>query len=429
MEELQRQAGWAKSFGLPIELISAAEAQRAVPADEHRGRAGRRLPAAGRLPRPQPADLRAGRRRPPARGRASSSARASPASRCATAACTRCVTDKGTIRTDVVINAGGMYAPQIARDGGRARCRSSPTRTSSWSPRPSIRRWIRCRRCATPTTSSTSAPRWAAWSWAATSATRRRGRWTACPTASRRSCCPRTGSGSTSSLGNSIRRVPAMDDAEVRKLFNGPEAFTPDGEFILGESRRARLLGGGRLLRARAGRRRRHGLADGRVDRRRRAQPRPLAHGHPPLRRPVPQPGLHAGPRHRGVRDLLRHQVPQPRAPGRAAAAAPAGLRAAAPSSAPPSARSRAGSGPTGSSRTPAARRRVAAARAAGRASTGRPPSTPRRPATRERAGLFDESSFAKFEVHGPGRARAASSACARTTSTARSARSPTRRC
>ena len=30
--------------------------------------------------------------------------------------------------------------------------------------------------------------------------------------------------------------VPAMRDAEVVKLLNGPEAFTPDGEFILGES-------------------------------------------------------------------------------------------------------------------------------------------------------------------------------------------------
>ena len=37
-------------------------------------------------------------------------------------------------------------------------------------------------------------------------------------------------------LQNSIMRVPAMESAEVRKLFNGPEAFTPDGEFILGES-------------------------------------------------------------------------------------------------------------------------------------------------------------------------------------------------
>ena len=31
MEELQRQAGWAKSFGLPVELISAAEAQELFP--------------------------------------------------------------------------------------------------------------------------------------------------------------------------------------------------------------------------------------------------------------------------------------------------------------------------------------------------------------------------------------------------------------
>ena len=37
-------------------------------------------------------------------------------------------------------------------------------------------------------------------------------------------------------MEGSIRRVPAMEDAQVKKFFNGPEAFTPDGEFILGES-------------------------------------------------------------------------------------------------------------------------------------------------------------------------------------------------
>src|SRR5438067_3215588 len=31
MEELRRQAGWAKTFGLPLELISADEAQRLFP--------------------------------------------------------------------------------------------------------------------------------------------------------------------------------------------------------------------------------------------------------------------------------------------------------------------------------------------------------------------------------------------------------------
>ena len=32
------------------------------------------------------------------------------------------------------------------------------------------------------------------------------------------------------------RRVPALRDAEIAKVVNGPEAFTPDGEFILGET-------------------------------------------------------------------------------------------------------------------------------------------------------------------------------------------------
>jgi glycine cleavage system aminomethyltransferase T/glycine/D-amino acid oxidase-like deaminating enzyme len=35
---------------------------------------------------------------------------------------------------------------------------------------------------------------------------------------------------------NSKRRVPAMDEIKVTKLINGPEAFTPDNEFCLGES-------------------------------------------------------------------------------------------------------------------------------------------------------------------------------------------------
>ncbi len=37
-------------------------------------------------------------------------------------------------------------------------------------------------------------------------------------------------------MENAIVRVPDLEDAEVIRLVNGPEAFTPDGEFILGES-------------------------------------------------------------------------------------------------------------------------------------------------------------------------------------------------
>ena len=35
---------------------------------------------------------------------------------------------------------------------------------------------------------------------------------------------------------NSRKRVPAMEDVKVTRLINGPEAFTPDNEFLLGES-------------------------------------------------------------------------------------------------------------------------------------------------------------------------------------------------
>lgn len=37
-------------------------------------------------------------------------------------------------------------------------------------------------------------------------------------------------------LENAIHRLPCLVDAEIRMLLNGPESFTPDGSFLLGES-------------------------------------------------------------------------------------------------------------------------------------------------------------------------------------------------
>ena len=37
-------------------------------------------------------------------------------------------------------------------------------------------------------------------------------------------------------MEGAVRRVPAIGSAEIVRLINGPEAFTPDGEFILGEA-------------------------------------------------------------------------------------------------------------------------------------------------------------------------------------------------
>jgi 4-methylaminobutanoate oxidase (formaldehyde-forming) len=40
-------------------------------------------------------------------------------------------------------------------------------------------------------------------------------------------------------MTNALHRLPVLETAEVRMLLNGPESFTPDGSFLLGESVRA----------------------------------------------------------------------------------------------------------------------------------------------------------------------------------------------
>ena len=51
MEELRRQAGWAKAYGLAMELIGPIRGEGPIPADVDRWRAGRRLAAHRWLPR------------------------------------------------------------------------------------------------------------------------------------------------------------------------------------------------------------------------------------------------------------------------------------------------------------------------------------------------------------------------------------------
>ena len=107
----------------------------------------------------------------------------------------------------------------------------------------------------------------------------------------------------------------------MTRLINGPEAFTPDNEFCLGESEvRGLFVAAGFCA---------HGLAGaggiGKV------MAEWIIAGEPSLdvwemdiRRFGPHyrsPELHAQAGQGGLRDLLRHPLPGPRAPGRAAAA------------------------------------------------------------------------------------------------------------
>ena len=144
---------------------------------------------------------------------------------------------------------------------------------------------------------------------------------------------------------------------------------------------------------------------------------------------------VHARPDDRELLDLLRHPLPQRGAPGRSAAARVAGVRAARGARRRRSARRPAGSGRTGSSRTPTAparRRRPRSrrsGRAAGRASTGARRSAPRRSRRGRRPALFDETRFAKIEVVGHRRGRVPAAAVRERRRRAGRAASSTPRC
>ena len=175
---------------------------------------------------------------------------------------------------------------------------------------------------------------------------------------------------------NSRKRVPVMDEITVTRLINGPEAFTPDNEFCLGESEvRGFFVAAGFCA---------HGLAGaggiGKV------MAEWILEGEPSIdvwEMDIRRFGAHfRSPSYTlkrtrgGLRDLLRHPLPRPRAPRGPAAAHLQRLPLARRASTPPSARSPAGSASTGTSPTPPpATSRCA--RAAGRACTGRPRSAP----------------------------------------------------
>ncbi len=130
-------------------------------------------------------------------------------------------------------------------------------------------------------------------------------------------------------MDGAIRRVPAIADAEVTRMINGPEGFTPDNEFILGESEvRGFFVAAGFSAHGIAGaggigRQMASWIVDGEAE---------LDLWKMDIRRFGAQyrsRRLHARPRLRELRDLLRHPLPQRGAPVRPAAPALAGVPAA----------------------------------------------------------------------------------------------------
>ena len=213
--------------------------------------------------------------------------------------------------------------PTTSPPASASPCRCTPPSTSTSSPTRSTASTPTCRSCATPTATPTSRRRSAGSSSAGSSPRRSRGcRPTQIPYPFEFQLLDEDWEHFSMLMDSAIERLPVLRETGIRKFYNGPESFTPDNQFILGEAPEVRGLL--RRRRVQLGRHRDGGRgrsSPGRVDRRRRAQPRPAGRRHPPLRSVPRRQRVAARAGRRGARAALRHPVAEPRARDRPAAA------------------------------------------------------------------------------------------------------------
>ena len=165
-----------------------------------------------------------------------------------------------------------------------------------------------------------------------------------------RPSCPRISTISSRSCEGAIHRVPRLAETGIRKFFNGPESFTPDQRYLLGEAPELKnfyvAAGFNSIGIQSAGG---VGMALAALDRRGPSALRPLGRRYPPLDAAPEQQDLPHRPRLRGARPALRHALALPPVRDRPRRPPHAALRAPEGSTAPASAKWPAGSVPTGS--------------------------------------------------------------------------------
>jgi len=234
MLELRRQVGWASTFGLPLTLLSAADARDLFPLMSIAGVEGAAyLPTDGRIdPASLAASLAAGARKRGVKTRTGLNVRGVKVENDRVAGVE---TDEGTVRCEVVVNAGGIWAHEIGAMVGLAvpvvpmahqylvtKPIDGVTRDIPTMRDPDRLVYFReevggllmggYERGPAPWgldgiprdfTHKLLAPDWERFA---------------------------------DMMEQATARVPEIGRAEVITLINGPEAFTPDGEFILGEA-------------------------------------------------------------------------------------------------------------------------------------------------------------------------------------------------
>ncbi|MBD0289976.1 MAG: FAD-dependent oxidoreductase [Thermoleophilia bacterium] len=233
MQELTRQAGWAKTFGLPLELVSAEEAERLFPPMSTEGVLGAAyLPTDGYIdPSQLTFALAEGARRRGAEIAANTRVTGIDVERGRVSAVE---TTKGRVETEIVVNAGGMFAAEIGRMAGvnvpvvpfaHEYLVTRPTGLPLDMPTmrdPSLLVYFRGESggLVVGGYERHSAP------WGLDGI----------PPDFNGRLLPEDWDRFEELLTNAVVRVPELEHADAVQLVNGPEAFTPDGEFILGES-------------------------------------------------------------------------------------------------------------------------------------------------------------------------------------------------
>ena len=231
MEELWRQSGWAKTFDLPLDLISAEEAQRLFPPMTTEGVLGAAfLPTDGYIdPSQLTLALAEGARRGGAEINTNTRVTAVDVER---GRVQGVQTDKGPIDAEVVVNAGGMFAKELGELAGvnvpvvpmaHEYLVTKPSGLPLEMPTmrdPSLLVYFRPESGGLIMGGYERDP--APWSLDGIAADFN-GQLLA-------EDWPRF----EPLLENAIKRVPDLAEMESVRLINGPEAFTPDNEFILG---------------------------------------------------------------------------------------------------------------------------------------------------------------------------------------------------
>jgi 4-methylaminobutanoate oxidase (formaldehyde-forming) len=251
LEEIRRQIGWARSFGLPLQEISAAEAQQLFPLMDTTGVLGAAyLTSDGYL---DPAQLCYALMR----GARRMGVRVAERTRVlgfdvrdGRVAAVR--TDRGDVSCEIVVDCGGMYAAEIGRLAG-VRIPIVPM----------SHQYVITEAFLGAATAAVAAPGVGQRSSLPTlrdpdllvyfrqevdglvmgGYERNPAPWTAGPTSYDEippdfngKLLPEDWARMEEIATNAQRRVPALASIGVRKVINGPEGFTPDNEFCLGET-------------------------------------------------------------------------------------------------------------------------------------------------------------------------------------------------